>query len=57
MFSKTFNEQQAINKERLERAKRVKEAERATYEQGLELLLNQQESLDAVKRQILGGLK
>ena len=57
MFSKAFNEKQAVNKERLEKMKRVKEAERATYESGLELLLNQQESLDAVKRQILGGIK
>jgi len=57
MFSKAFNEKQAVNKERLEKMKRVKEAERATYESGLELLLNQQESLQAIKNQIMRGLK
>lgn len=57
MFSQTFLEKQAVNKERLEKMKRVKEAERATFETGLELLLNHQESLQAIKNQIMRGIK
>ena len=57
MFTKKFTEQQAINKARLEKMEAIKKQEKATYEASLELLLNNQESLQAVKNDILRGLK
>ena len=58
MFSKTFNDIQEQRKQAFkERQQELKKQEKATYEASLELLLNNQEALQAVKNDVLRGIK